>query len=614
MNIILRKRKYINESIKNIKNIKKQKIINWDNMISPSNIRNHVLNDPLLDWIKYYNIKNLDSKPLHVKSNNRNNHNNSNNNDSYTKFIMDCGIDFENIVLNKLKNKYYVEIIGQSSDARSIDNYNRTLECMNNGTELIYQGVLHDYINNMYGCPDILIRSDRINEIFHENITTGNIMSPNLNQPFHYIPIDIKHSTLDMASDNKFLKNNTNIRPYKSQILMYCRMLGSITGYQPTCGYILGKKMIFTQNNKKVIKYDYMERLATIDYMGHDNMYNNIVDNAITWIKNMRQQGNKWSIYPQPSVPELYPNMKNKDLSHYKIKKILNDEINDITSLWYCGIKQRTIAHANNIYKWTDTNLNASKMGFNITQTSKIIDSILEVNHQDNLMIRVNDLKINKDTKWKNFGSNTLVMYIDYETMNHNIGQLLIDNNVAGDIIFMIGIGWEENSIWKFNNFTLEENTLKCELTMIKEFHNFINNKKNELGFTKIELICWTQAEPSFYNKFLNKHKIVNLPKLQFYDLHRLFYDNMITIKGALNFSLKSIANAMYHNNMIETTWNTESSCTNGMNAMHLSYELYKNNTIDIKNNNIMKEIIYYNEIDCKVMWEILKYLRNNIE
>ena len=26
----------------------------------------------------------------------------------------------------------------------------------------------------------------------------------------------------------------------------------------------------------------------------------------------------------------------------------------------------------------------------------------------------------------------------------------------------------------------------------------------------------------------------------------------------------------------------------------------------------VMRDIIYYNMVDCKVLWEILKYLRNN--
>ena len=73
--------------------------------------------------------------------------------------------------------------------------------------------------------------------------------------------------------------------------------------------------------------------------------------------------------------------------------------------------------------------------------------------------------------------------------------------------------------------------------------------------------------------------------------------------------SLKSIASAFYKNKLINSCWET-SSCNNGLQAMYLAYNLYKTN--NIVNESDMKDIIKYNIIDCKVMWEILSYLRNN--
>ena len=68
----------------------------------------------------------------------------------------------------------------------------------------------------------------------------------------------------------------------------------------------------------------------------------------------------------------------------------------------------------------------------------------------------------------------------------------------------------------------------------------------------------------------------------------------------------------MHNNGLIDTCWDKNSSCTNGLQAMFLAYNLYKNNDYVDENNNIMKEIIRYNIIDCQVMWEMLTYLRNN--
>ena len=101
-----------------------------------------------------------------------------------------------------------------------------------------------------------------------------------------------------------------------------------------------------------------------------------------------------------------------------------------------------------------------------------------------------------------------------------------------------------------------------------------------------------------------------------FYDLYKLFYDEPIVVKGALNFSLKSIAKALYKNNLIESSWDSSNPCSNGLTAMILANEIYEKvykKTIDnISYDPVMKEIIKYNEIDCKVMWEIHNLLRNN--
>ena len=51
------------------------------------------------------------------------------------------------------------------------------------------------------------------------------------------------------------------------------------------------------------------------------------------------------------------------------------------------------------------------------------------------------------------------------------------------------------------------------------------------------------------------------------------------------------------------------SACSNGLNAMYYALEYYKGQNIGI-----MKSIINYNEIDCKVMYEILKYLRKSYD
>ena len=71
---------------------------------------------------------------------------------------------------------------------------------------------------------------------------------------------------------------------------------------------------------------------------------------------------------------------------------------------------------------------------------------------------------------------------------------------------------------------------------------------------------------------------------------------------------------------MIETCWNQSSPCSNGLTAMILANRIYENNTINneqpigcVQSDTVMKEIAQYNEVDCKVMYEIHELMRNNL-
>jgi hypothetical protein len=595
--MILRKRKMT--STDDIIINKKRRIINWNDMISASSIRNYMLDDPLLDWLKYYKIETINSKPILHK--NTHSHHNYNNSDTFNNFIMEQGLLFEKQVFDILNNKYNVVQVAYGNMSQSEEKFAETINYMKNGAEIIYQGVLHDYTNMLYGCPDLLVRSDRFEEIFKLPIPQHN--SINFNQPFHYVVVDVKHSTLTFAHDKIHLLNSNSIPAYKGQLLIYNRLLESVQGYRPNSAYILGKKWIYTKNNITYSGNDYMTTLATINYSSYDESYNNKTEKAVKWLQDMRTQGHKWKLLPKPSRSELYPNMKNdKDNIFHKIKVELSDKIREITSIWWCGYNKRVIAHSKKIYSWMDKRCTSKNLNFNNNNTSNILDCILNMNRQNKLKIRTHDL-MKVRNEWKK-RDNVIDFYIDFETMNHNIGQ--VSENDTNDTIFMIGLGFEKDNEWIYKSFILKENTRDSEILMLNEMYTYINTIMSD--YTNSRFIHWTQAEPIFYNKILKKYNIIPQYHINFYDMHKLFLDNKVIVKGALNFSLKTIATKMFNHGMISTCWSQDSICNNGLNAMYLAYTLYQSNNI---NPNIMNEIERYNEIDCKVMWDILKYLRN---
>jgi len=598
-----------------------QSNINWNTMISPSKIRNYLLKDPLLDWLQEYNIISVNSTPN--KTNSKHLYPNTklrvNGVDNFTEFIMNQGIVFENEVYKFLKRKFQTVKIGEAYQARSVDKFNETINCMKKGIEIIYQGVLHDYENKIYGCPDLLVRSDRINDIFQSNILPHNIClkgSIKLNTPYHYIVIDIKHSTLYLTSDGIHLRNCNSIPCYKGQILLYTKALGTIQGYQSQYGFVLGKKWICTKNNRTTSSDDFMNKLGVIDFNNFDSEYNKKVVEAIKWVTKMRNEGHKWTLLPLPSIPELYPNMKNeKDGKWRSIKNELNNSINEITSIWMCGIEKRKKAHMKKVYSWKNKKCNSDILGFKKGKIYNTVNNILKINRQKRDLIRVNSLTTTNN-EWRYFGDDTMEFYIDFETINSNMGQCTLSNNNmnynSNDIIFMIGIGYSINNIWNYKCFTIKQNNKDEELLMVQNFWDYIKRLLIEENKSEPLFIHWSRAEQTQYHKLQLRHLEHNLPNMKFFDLYNLFLKNNIVVKDALNFSLKSIAKAMYNNKLIKSSWNSESLCSNGLNAMLLAFKLYKHNETVTQNEPTMRDIIYYNTIDCKVLWEILSYLRNN--
>lgn len=615
----------INNKIYYLKNIIVKNIKNsndWSEMISASSVRNYLLSDPLLDFIKEYNINSVDDKPSKTPNNKTKMYSIPNfiKEDMFTKHIMDAGIKFEDELIKILSKKHKIETVADGFQSKKKEKFEETIKLMKLGCPIIYQGVLHNYHNKTFGLPDLLVRSDYINKLMGYSVISNketHIKSPKLKLNYHYKVIDIKHSTIQLRSDGVHILNSDSIPAYKGQLYIYTVALNAILGININKAFIWGKKYIYTKNNKKHEINNFMNKLGIIDYDTFDMNYVNLTKDAINWMKTLRKTGNKWSLLPVPSRTELYPNMKNEKDGYCRIlKKDLSKRIYEITDVWSCGVKRRKIAHENNIFGWNNPLCTSTSMGINNkSKQGIIIDKILDINRQDEEIIRPMKIMHDRENWHININNDIFEFYLDFETLNSNFGSIIKEGVISYNSlqhIFLIGLGYSCHGQWKFKNFIMHNKSDYAECLMFDKFIAYvkyllkINNKK------KAKFYHWSNAEVSAYSNFCQRVSYPNIKFIEFYDLNKIFIEEPITIKNALNFSLKSIAKALYNHNLIKSSWDTSSPCSNGLNAMILANNIYdKNNTDNInneyclKNNPIMKEIIYYNEIDCKVMWEI---------
>jgi len=569
--------------------------INNNLIVSASSVRNYMLKDPLLDWLKEYNITSLTDKPNRFA-------NKIVEIDIFTKHIMEAGIQFENELIAIIKKSHKVHQVSYNGriDSRSKSKFEQTKFLMKRGVPIIYQGVLHG-TDNTFGVPDLIVRCDYLNKLMgYEVVSETNKF---------YRVIDIKHSNIELSSDGTHILNSGSVPAYKAQLMIYNNILNQIQGDTNQISYIWGKKYSWIKQKEAHTITNFLNKLGQVDFNNYDYDYNDKVKKAIEWIIRMKTNGEQWKLLPKPSVIELYPNMKNeKDGFYRNVKNELNKELKDITSLWSSGVIKRDFAFSKNIYRWDDPRCNSDILGMGGTKKGDILDKILSINRQSKDLIRPKKFTFDKEHWNKN--NKYFDFYLDFETLNSNFGSIIRDGIIMYDenqFIFMIGCGYSIAGKWIFKQWILKSKTIEDEKTMWDAFYNWVNSilKKYQKPFARF--FHWSHAEPSIVKKFLLRHneRLVNYSNWTYYDIYKIFVNTPIVVKDALNYSLKSIGKALYNSGLIKTSWDGNSPCGNGLQALIIANNLYEKYITITPDNSTMKEIGYYNEVDCKVLYEI---------
>ena len=604
--------------------------------VSASSTRNFMLKDPLLDWLKYNHLdfahsnheyKELVTKTLSGKSDKYN----------FAPFIMQQGVLFEEKVMDLLRKKFgkkRVITICDGASPRDKEYVIKTIEAMNDGVPIIHSGVLHNPKDRTYGIPDLLVRSDWLNKLVSDSVlnkpdqtvSAKKLRDKNNKAPrYHYRIVDIKFSTLYLRCEGIHLLNSGSIPAYKSQLYIYNEALAKVQGYNCKKAYILGRRWKYTSKNENYAGYSCFEKLGTINYRTVDNAYVGRTRDAIKWLRECRSEKAKdWNImnYPLERV-ELYPNMCNShDYPWHHVKQAIVDRTKEVTSLWMVGCKNREIAHKNKVYAWTDQRCTPKNLGVNGEKTSKILNEILRINQPhscgDNLILP-NIIKHNI-FDWKD--RRPVEFYVDFETCNDVVsGMSTVPMSDVSNIIFMIGVGYvnPQTNRLVYRHFTVKNLSLDEEEKICRRFSKYVLKMAKLYNTDYPRCIHWAHAERTFWNDAVERHGIKSARweswEWQWMDLLSVFKEEPIVVKGALGYGLKSIAGAMKDNGMIKTGWDKSSDCVDGQSAMVAAYKAHQEaimRNLPMYELETVKKIVKYNEVDVRVLREIIEYLRCN--
>jgi predicted RecB family nuclease len=565
-------------------NKKRKKINNIEtpdnSWITASSTRNYMLDDPIIDFLKEKTSK----RPRL----------NSETSDSFLSRIFDNGNKFEKKIIERIKSlvpvKDFIEI-AKSYEARSLEKYNQTIKAINSKIPIIYQPVLWNHTNKTFGCADLLIRSDYAPKIFPSYPIKEGV------EPLYEV-YDIKWSTIKLKSSCDYIVNEISMKPYKAQIWIYTDAVNKIQSNKSTRGFVIGKSYIRDRSVNKIMTTenftDPFEKLGIIDFATvteQENIEKTV--EAVEWLKEVKT--NSSLCVDPPNDPRLYPNMKNTfDSEFHSVKKDLANKNKEITMLYSVGKRSRDLALARGISKYDDPRINSEILGINQkSKLASLIDAIIDVNRLENEEI-ITWSNISNYGKWK---TSPVKCYVDIETIGKTVYNLNIERP---NFIFMIGLGVQIGSKWEFNVFTAKTIDASEEERIIKEFEERISEIEQTYSCSEIPIFHWSNYEN------INLKPYVNISdKFEFFDMCKWFKDDEICVKGAFDFKLKSITRALYKAGLTPVNW--DDSVSGGLDAMNQAYIYYKSDLLDSK---ILKDIEYYNEIDCRSMAEIHSVLQ----
>jgi hypothetical protein len=575
--------------------------------VSATATRNYLLRDPLVDWLaahgRDHGFVPDDESPDYVEGL------------EFGPFIMGRGIAFEAAVAAHLRRTHEVVTVAEDYQRiRDPEAVQETLAAMAHGYPIIHQGVLHDAETRTYGAPDFLVRSDVVEELFPGTLSAADaaIAAPELGGDWHYVLVDAKFTTLHLSAAGQ-VGNGGSAPAYKGQLFIYNRALAKLQGYAPEQAFLLGRGWERTSKGVTSRSENAFERLGPVVMDVAQGAY---VDAAVDWVRRVREEGAVWEVLPEPSVLELYPNMgETSDFPWHTAKSAIAKQLDELTMLWNVGVDKRDAAVRKGITRWTDPRVTAEAMGVTGERTGPTLQAFIDINHaSDGPVVRPAHVSAAEDA-WRALPA--VEFFVDFETvsnLNDDFSRMPEQNGQP--LIYMIGCGHMQDGVWVFRTFCTDALTDADEAIAIDGWLDYMRDVTQAAGATDARVLHWSFAEPVNYEKAYEsakaRHPEKGWPDLTWFDLwDKVFRAEPVMVRGAMGFGLKAVAKALHGHGLIETSWGE--SKVDGLGAMVGAWWCdaeARAQGVSMRSIPLMAEITAYNEVDCKVMMEIITVLR----
>ena len=574
----------------------------WGDWVSATRLRGYLLKNTLGDWLNLYGEGNGFERDSTL--------------DGYDErlvfvpFIMGQGSRFEEAVARHLASFHEFTMISREpEDVRELEVAQQTFQALADGRPIIHQAVLWNPESRTYGAADFLIRSDVFDELFPGHLAPGEATTaaPDLEGSWHYVVVDAKFTTIHLSRQGE-VGNSGSSPAYKAQLYVYNDALARLQGYTPRRAFLLGRG--WDQSPERGANA--MERLGPVPMSAELQVQ---VEAAATWVRRLRSEGAQWHPLPTPTVPELWPS--GADWPWENAGKRIAEELDDLTQLWQVGPEKRNKAVSAGITSWRDPRATAEALGVTGQTYRPVLEAILDVHRNEGPVVRPARVRA-AEGEWR--GQPPLEFFVDFEYVTDlNDDFSTFPERGGQHIIFMIGCGHVEDGKWRFEQFITDRLDESSEARAIDAWLAHMRVTQSRLGAAdEPRLFHWAPAEEvnyeTAYNSARKRHPTKGWPVVNWFDLlRRVVRKEPVVIRGAMGFGLKTVARAFREHGLIQTDWG--SSKVDGMGAMVGAWrcdEEAAQRGIRLRDVPLMVEIAAYNEVDCKVMMEILEYLRTH--
>jgi len=558
-----------------------------DDWMPATQIRSLIFEDPGVIWLRFhgerYGFK-PDTSPY-----------------EFLDFIGEKGRQFEDKWIKEMVPDA-VRVCQKAYEVRSPEKVRETFALIQKGTPVIAQPALWWAPERVYGVPDLLVHSSIVKDKFpgllsqpEQESIASNIASPN--SPGSYLVFDLKFTT-KLNEQSKYL----DLKNYAAQVRIYTYILGHLQGLMPQKAFLLTRDKIF--NPLAVTIASTLNQPLDPDLA---SLRDHFIDIKINGANYLPWRDDRVAL----------------NLSHHDDR--WRTAKNSIAREWVPGGDPCLVSQ-----------IGTNAKGVLVAMGSQSLDSMLQMDRrtipfeQCKGLGAVKSGQIRTILEAKRSGNPVLPapksiplkkqfeFYVDFEFFtNVNVDFERQWPTLDGcEMIFMIGVGWEDTEGWAFKIFIARAEEQEQERVILKEFVDFISDSTdgNFINHEKAVIYHWTSAEVWQTRRASGRHQIPidhPLQSLPWYDLQKVFLKGPCCLPGALTYGLKEEAKALgKFNSEYDPQW--PGDLDEGLLAMVMGWRAYeKADTLDSEE---MSTLTKYLEADCKALWGILKWIRANVK